>query len=209
MIRLENVSKKFGYTVALKNVSIEIDGPGLVYIRGPNGSGKTTLLKIISGILRPSSGMISVFGYDPYRNINVLSNRMSYQYEDDPLPWWESGHNFLEFICTYKGFELGELYELIDGLGVGEYWHKRISTYSSGMRRKIQIIKAFIGSPELIILDEPLTLLDRNSKNFLTKYLEELKNDKLLLVSSHIDEGLSGIADLRIDIENGEIINVR
>ncbi len=207
-IEVNDVSKRFRYTTALNNVSLKVKHPSLVFIRGPNGSGKTTLLKIICGLVRPSKGSVNVMGISPTKDFERLQELISFYFEDDPLPWWTSGKEFLEYIAFMKGFELEKLDDAIKGLKVDRFWDRKIYTYSSGMRRKIQILKALIGDGKVLVLDEPLTLLDRESKRYLLNYLTFIKGDKTVLIASHIDEGLSQIADMTVYIEDGMIVDV-
>ncbi len=208
MIRIRGLWKKFMYTVALQDINLDIEHPTLALIKGPNGSGKTTLLKVIIGLLKPSKGGIEVFGYDPSKNRGKLISLISFYFEDDPLPWWMTGREYIEYVSFMKRYPLTNLKELINGLDIMSFWNRKIFTYSSGMKRKIQILKAFIGDSKILILDEPLTLLDRKSKKYLIGYLKEIKSLKTILVASHIDEGLSSIADTIIEIENGKIITI-
>jgi len=205
MIKFENVWKKYGYTVALRNVNLVFDEPSSNLIIGPNGSGKTTMLKMICGLVKPSKGHVEVFGVKPHIDLKRVMKFVSFFFEDDPLPWWETGRDYIEMLSRIIDYDLDEIRDLILGLKINEFWDKKIYTYSSGMRRKIQILKAFIGYREVIILDEPLTLLDRESKKFLIDFLGSEFKDRYLLISSHIDEGLSEVADRIIYVENGEI----
>ncbi len=207
-ILLKEISKKYRFTWALRNISLTIEEPSLVLIRGPNGSGKTTLLKVILGMVKPDYGEYKVFGLDPRRNIKRILKNLSFYFEDDPLPWWASGKEYLEFIANMNQYPLENIDWLVEEWRVDTYWDRKIYSYSSGMRRKIQILKAFLGNYRAILLDEPFTLLDKESVHVLIQYLKETKNKGIVIVASHIDEGLSKIADSIVDMRDGEIVQL-
>ncbi len=207
IVYIDGLVKRYGFTTALDNISLEIMNMEKILLKGPNGSGKTTLLKIITGLVRPSRGIVEVFGYNPLKEIDKLSRYISFYFEDDPLPWWLDGHSYLEFLAEIQSTSLDSVKELINLLGVDEYWDKRIYTYSSGMKRKIQIVRAFLGNKRLVILDEPLTYIDEESRKKVVGYIKDYI-DGGVVIASHIDEGLSKVVDRVIHMDGGRIIRV-
>ena len=207
IVYIDGLVKRYGFTTALDNISLEIMNMEKILLKGPNGSGKTTLLKIITGLVRPSRGIVEVFGYNPLKEIDKLSRYISFYFEDDPLPWWLDGHSYLEFLAEIQSTSLDSVKELINLLGVDEYWDKRIYTYSSGMKRKIQIVRAFLGNKRLVILDEPLTYIDEESRKKVVGYIKDYI-DGGVVIASHIDEGLSKVVDRVIHMDGGRIVGV-
>lgn len=207
IVYIDGLVKRYGFTTALDNISLEIMSMEKILLKGPNGSGKTTLLKIITGLVRPSRGIVEVFGYNPLKEIDKLSRYISFYFEDDPLPWWLDGHSYLEFLAETQSTSLDSVKELINLLGVDEYWDKRIYTYSSGMKRKIQIVRAFLGNKRLVILDEPLTYIDEESRKKVVGYIKDYI-DGGVVIASHIDEGLPKVVDRVIHMDGGRIVGV-
>ena len=207
IVYIDGLVKRYGFTTALDNISLEIMSMEKILLKGPNGSGKTTLLKIITGLVRPSRGIVEVFGYNPLKEIDKLSRYISFYFEDDPLPWWLDGHSYLEFLAEIQSTSLDSVKELINLLGVDEYWDKRIYTYSSGMKRKIQIVRAFLGNKRLVILDEPLTYIDEESRKKVVGYIKDYI-DGGVVIASHIDEGLPKVVDRVIHMDGGRIVGV-
>ena len=204
IVKVDKVVKRYRFTTALEGVSLEINAGEKILLKGPNGSGKTTLLKIIAGLVRPSKGSVEVFGYDPVKHVDVVSKHISYYFEDDPLPWWLDGHSYLEFLADIQSFLLSEIKDLIKLMGVEEFWDRKIYTYSSGMKRKIQVIRGFLGRKELVILDEPLTFIDPESRRRLAEFIRDY-NDGCVIVASHIDEGLSNAVNRVVYMDGGKI----
>ncbi len=207
IVYIDGLVKRYGFTTALDNISLEIMSMEKILLKGPNGSGKTTLLKIITGLVRPSRGIVEVFGYNPLKEIDKLSRYISFYFEDDPLPWWLDGHSYLEFLAETQSTSLDSVKELINLLGVDEYWDKRIYTYSSGMKRKIQIVRAFLGNKRLVILDEPLTYIDEESRKKVVEYIKDYIYGGVV-IASHIDEGLPKVVDRVIHMDGGRIVGV-
>ncbi|MEM0024060.1 MAG: ABC transporter ATP-binding protein [Thermofilaceae archaeon] len=204
----ENLTKRFGFTVALKGVNLKLR-PGLHLLLGPNGSGKTTFLKLVVGMLKPSSGRIRVLGLDPWRDYVKLSERVSFAFEGLPLPWWVTGREFLRALASMRG-GASRLNEAADLLGVSSYWGKLPFTYSSGMAKRLILLTALAFDAQLYVLDEPFTLLDRETVNAVVGECARLVEEgRTLLVATHyIPPGLSGVAESLIRFEGGEVVEV-
>ncbi len=208
MIILDRVSKKYGYVWALRDVSLQIEYPGIYLFHGPNGCGKTTLLKLICGIARPSYGEVKVYSCDPITDWSKIWRRISFTFEWDPLPWWTTGRKYLEYVCFMRGTNLYEHLDVIRLLDINKFWNRKIFTYSSGMKRRVQIAKSLINESDIMVLDEPLTFLDRTSRKNLIKYFSSISGNRIILIASHILDGLQNISRHIIEMLDGEVVEI-
>jgi ABC-type multidrug transport system ATPase subunit len=205
LLEAVNVWKHFGATVALANVSLSLDR-GLHVVAGPNGSGKTTLLKIWSGLLRPSRGRVRVLNLDPWLQKTSLLKRVHVAFEDIQLPWWVSGLEYLRFVAASRGVSWGGVLEIAEMLEITGYWAKLIRGYSSGMRKRVLLAQALIGEPEIIILDEPYTLLDVKAVRVLHEVMRsKLKDGATVVIATHILTEFEDEATTLTVLRNGSV----
>jgi ABC-type multidrug transport system ATPase subunit len=205
LLEAVNVWKHFGATVALANVSLSLDR-GLHVIAGPNGSGKTTLLKIWSGLLRPSRGRVRVLNLDPWLQKTLLLRRVHVAFEDIQLPWWVSGLEYLRFVAASRGVSWGGVLEIAEMLEITGYWAKLMRGYSSGMRKRVLLAQALIGEPEIIILDEPYTLLDVKAVRVLHEVMKgKLKGGATVVIATHILTEFEDEATTLTVLRNGSV----
>jgi ABC-2 type transport system ATP-binding protein len=158
MLTISNFIKKYpGSKAPVLSISECILEKGIYWIKGENGSGKTSLMKSVAGII-PFEGDIAV------SDLHIHKNRMSYTRivnyaEAEPIyPPFLSGKELIDFYKATKGGDFPDA--LMNGLGVAHFMHQKTATYSSGMLKKLSLVLGFIGSPKLILLDEPLIALD-------------------------------------------------
>ncbi len=204
MISAENLTKRFGRIAALDGVNLEIP-EGVNLILGPNGGGKSTLLKIIAGIYRPTGGKILVFGLDPWRSED-LKLRMGVSFDPPALPPLITGREWLKLIAEAKGFDESEIERVAELFGIN-YLDKPIRSYSSGMRKKLSLAEAFIGQPELVLLDEPLANMDFENLRHAVRILRDLKKEGTnLVIASHIWKPLYSMVDFVAVLAGGKII---
>ena len=211
---VENIfQKKILYKEAVKDVSFEIPKGQIAGLIGLNGAGKTTLLKMLSGILRPSSGKIDIMGYVPFDKEYNFLNQISMVMGNKSQLWWD-----LPAIDTFelnsKIFHVDSaiykkaLDELVEALGVQDLINVQVRRLSLGERMKMEIIAALIHSPSLIFLDEPtigLDVLSQNSiRQFLRNYCE--KSGITIILTSHNFEDFVSLAQRLLLIDNGKIL---
>ena len=170
-VEVSGLERRFGYTPVLRNLGLVIESGEQVTISGPNGSGKTTLLRIIAGLLRPTSGEVTVLDGSPAdpgvrRRIGVIGHvpslyaRMS---ASENLTFW--GRMYDDRDAATRGRDL------LSTLGLDPDDRRPVSAYSQGMRQRVSIAKALSISPELIVADEPLAALDADSADIVTSLL--------------------------------------
>lgn len=185
-LKVENVSKKYGDFTAVENLSFEINEPGVFALLGTNGAGKTTSIRIILGMLSKNSGTVTWKGH-PMR---PAEENVGYLAEDRGLYPKTNILDQMYFFASLKGIKKTAAKKEIDywfgRLNIDEHRTKRADQLSKGNQQKVQLAAALIGSPELLVLDEPLSGLDPvNADLFKSVIREEMSKGKFIIMSSH------------------------
>ncbi|WP_456443931.1 ABC transporter ATP-binding protein [Thermococcus sp.] len=203
MITVKNLTKRFGKIVALDNINLGIpDGTNLIL--GPNGGGKSTFFKLLTGVYRPTSGEVRVFGKDPWKDAKVRM-KTGVAYDPVSFPPLVSGRKWLEFIARSKGYSEDEV-ERVNKLFNINFLDEQTRNYSSGMLKKLAVAQAFIGDPELVMIDEPLSNLDFESMGEFIKLLRKEQGKRNFLIISHIWEPLMPVVDRIYVIAGGRLV---
>ncbi len=192
----------------LKNVNITFDAGIINVIVGANGSGKTVLFKNILGLLTKTSGEITFNDQVQTKNKPFFKG-VGALIEEPDFNNWNSGIDNLKYLASINGkINIDYVNELLKRLNLYDDKDKMVRKYSLGMKKKLGIIQAIMEDQELIILDEPSNGLDKESIEEFHKIVLELKEkNKTILIASHIDSDIKGIADRVIKMEHGEIIS--
>jgi ABC-2 type transport system ATP-binding protein len=210
MIRLTNLTKRYGSFTAVNGISLEVPRGELFGFLGPNGAGKTTTLRMIAGILRPTSGSIEVGGIDVVANPMAAKSRLGY-IPDRPFIYEKlTGAEFLRFVAglyDQHGPDVerraNELLALFD---LEEWRDEMVESYSHGMRQKLIISSAFVHRPEVIVVDEPMVGLDPKAARILKDLFREYtRRGHTVMMSTHTLEVAEAMCD-RIAIIQGGVI---
>lgn len=190
MIKLENVTKRFGNTIAVDNLSLEINKGECFAFLGPNGAGKTTTIKLIIGLLKPTSGKIYVAGYDVEKEYIQAKKYISYIPDIPYLYDKLTGYEFLEFIARLFGIENYEvktkIRHLVELFDIAEYQHQLIQDYSHGTKQRLVICAALIHDPQIIVVDEPMVALDPIGIRLVKDiFRDKVKNGVTIFMSTH------------------------
>jgi ABC-2 type transport system ATP-binding protein len=204
-----NVSKFYGEVLGVNRVDLEI-GPGITALVGPNGSGKTTLMNLLAGLVRPTEGMVSVFGIppdDPAR----LHRAVGYCTQFDSFPRGIRGDDFVRLYLRLHGWPpeaaARGAARSIARLGMSDAAGRRIAAYSKGMKQRIKLAQAIAHEPRLLVLDEPLNGLDPLARAEATELLRELaRAGRAVVISSHILHEVDELADRVVLIHGGYIV---
>jgi len=212
-IDVENVSKSFGPLHALEDVSFRL-APGLTGLLGPNGAGKTTLLRILATVTPPDSGRVRTLGLDPCRDRDRRTIRESLGYMPQELGLYEGlrARDFLDYVATLKG--LGSRAQRRTHVDQairraqlsGEEAHKRIRSLSGGQRRRVGIAQALLGSPAVLLLDEPTVGLDPEQRVMFRTMISQLDSSPVVLLSTHLTEDVEALCARVIVIDEGHIL---
>lgn len=189
MIQLDHVSKSFDKRLVLNDMSINI-GKGEIYaLLGPNGAGKSTTIKMLLGFLSPDQGQVKIAGLDPVNDADLCKRKVAYIPEQVQLYPYFSGYENLVYFTELSGQKLSNAaYEqhLLDAGLAGDHHHRRLGTYSKGMRQKVGLAIALAKSAEVILLDEPASGLDPLASNELTALVQQLAaKGASILMASH------------------------
>ena len=210
MIKIDNVSKRFGDIHALKNVSLELK-PGLFGLLGPNGAGKSTLMRTLATLQLPDEGTITYDQKDIAVEPNVMRDKLGYLPQDFGVYPRMSAEALLDHIAILKGVNnKAERREQIVSLlkAVNLYTMRRasVATYSGGMRQRFGVAQALLGDPKVLIVDEPTAGLDPYERQRFLDLLSEAGEDKIIILSTHIVEDVRDVcADMAI-LGAGEIV---
>ena len=201
-ISLDHVSKSFGSTLAVNDLSLEIEQGEIFGLLGPNGAGKSTTFYMMCGLVRPASGRISIFGKDLQTNFIELSSRMGVLFERP---------SFYDYLTVAKNLRLFAklaqkevtIDRTLDLVGMLHLSDQKAGTLSAGMRQRLGLAQAFLTEPELLILDEPTSGLDVEQSQEILRLLRSLADDAnvTIVLSSHMMEEAEALCD-RIAIMN-------
>jgi ABC-2 type transport system ATP-binding protein len=208
-ILFENVSKFYGEVLGLNRVSLSIS-PGVTTLVGPNGSGKTTLMNLMTGLVQPSSGRISVLGLTP-GDPDEFFRQVGYCTQFDSFPRGLTGWQFVFESLLLHGMSGADAYRLgfeaLERVGLTEAAHRKIAGYSKGMRQKIRLAQAIAHHPRVLVLDEPLNGLDPMARAESLALFEELSRQGMhLVISSHILDEVDRISDRVVLITGGYLV---
>ena len=208
-IKLEQVTKNYGNVQGISNISLDVD-KGITGILGPNGAGKSTTMKMILGLSRPSRGIVTVDGKDPFYDWQLKKN-FGFVPEYDCFYEHMSGLEFVMYFLRMHDFGKEEAEkmarEALSELGLDEAMERKINTYSRGMRQKTKVARATVFDPEVLVMDEPFQGADPTTRMLLmNKMTEWAKKGKTILISSHILHDVQSLTDNIALINNGKML---
>jgi ABC-2 type transport system ATP-binding protein len=203
----QDVSKRYGRTVALDGVSLHVDAGELVGLLGPNGAGKSTLVKIGCGLVRPSAGSATVCGA-PAGSATARAS-LGYLAELFRFPGWMTAD---ELLRVHQGLtrsdggaaERGRLLELV---GLADVAGRRIESMSKGMQQRLGIAQALVAGPPMLVLDEPTSALDPAGRRTVRDMLEQLRaGGTAVLLNSHLLSEIELVCDRVVIINRGRVV---
>lgn len=209
MIKVEHLTKCYGDFMAVNDLSFEI-AEGKVYgFLGPNGAGKSTTMNMITGCLSPTAGKISVGGYDILEEPQKAKRLIGYLPEQPPLYLNETPLEYLQFVGEAKGIRGAGLREGIEEVlcqtGITHVKNRLISTLSKGYKQRVGIAQALLGSPKVIILDEPTVGLDPIQIIEIRDLIKKLGETHTVIFSSHILPEVQAICEQVLIISQGRL----
>ncbi|MEM0095809.1 MAG: ABC transporter ATP-binding protein [Candidatus Bathyarchaeia archaeon] len=210
-IVMENVVKCFEDVVAVDGVSLKVAQGELFGLLGPNGAGKTTTVNMLCGLLKPTSGFVSVGGYDVQKeNVRVKGLIGVCPQETVVYPYLTGAENVELFGNLYALDEDTLRYRrdmLLEKLGLTHDAHRKVEKYSGGMKRRLSIVLALIHSPQIIFLDEPTVGMDPQSRRAVWDFMRELKKEgKTIFLTTHYMEEAESLCDRVGIIDHGRLI---
>jgi ABC-2 type transport system ATP-binding protein len=200
---VDRVSKWFGQKVAVSDLSCSF-GPGLTGLLGPNGAGKTTLLRLISGLLHPSDGSVTVLGHNPRLKPAVYAS-VSLVPEEDAVHAFLTAREFVRYSSQLSGAGLDRVDEVIEAVDLTDAADRPISGFSKGMRQRAKVAAALVTDPKILILDEPLNGTDPVQRAKLIATFRRLAVDRTVIVSSHVLAEVERMADRVLAVVDGKL----
>lgn len=209
LIIFDNVSKFYGEILGVNRVNLRI-APGITSLVGPNGAGKSTLMNLMTGLLRPSRGSITLLGI-PTDQPERLFRKVGYCTQFDSFPRGVTGREFVSSYLYVHGFSQKRANELtqvaLERVSLVEAADRKVAAYSKGMRQRIRLAQSIAHQPSVLILDEPLNGLDPMVRSETIALFKQLAAEGLhLIISSHILHEVDMMSDRVVLINNGYIV---
>ncbi|HKP83184.1 MAG TPA: ABC transporter ATP-binding protein [Pyrinomonadaceae bacterium] len=209
LIIFDNVSKFYGQILGVNRVNIQI-APGITSLVGPNGAGKSTLMNLMTGLLRPTRGSITLLGI-PTDQPEQLFRKVGYCTQFDSFPRGVTGREFINSFLMVHGYDRKRANELsqvaLERVSLTEAGDRKVAAYSKGMRQRIRLAQSIAHQPSVLILDEPLNGLDPMVRAETIALFRKLAAEGLhLIISSHILHEVDMMSDRVVLLNNGYIV---
>jgi ABC-2 type transport system ATP-binding protein len=212
MIKVEGLTKRYARTVAVDNISFEVEKGQIVGFLGPNGAGKTTTMRVLTCFLPPSEGKATVAGFDVMESPMEVKKRIGYLPETPPLYPEMEVLEYLNFVGKLKGLGSAELGRRVDEVmqrcAVADVRNKLISKLSKGYRQRVGLAQAIIHNPDVLILDEPTSGLDPKQIIEIRELLRSLAGDHTIILSTHILSEVEHSCERVIIISEGKLVAI-
>ncbi len=209
MISVQNISKNFGETAALRGVSFEVQKGEVLGFLGPNGAGKSTTMRIITCFLPADSGAVTVAGFDVYDDSLEVRRRLGYLPENAPLYHDMKVTEFLDYIADIRQIDPAvrpsQIGKMVEVCGLGSVLHKNIAHLSRGYRQRVGLAQSMLHDPDILILDEPTLGLDPNQIIEIRELIKHLGREKTVILCSHILPEVAATCSRIIIINDGRI----
>ena len=210
-LKITNLTKTYDKGVkALSNTSLEIEN-GMFGLLGPNGAGKSTLMKTIVGLQQPDSGGIFFNKENVIENSKFIKSQLGYLPQDFGVFPNISAYDLLNHLAILKGLNNAtsrkeQILALLEKTNLLEYKNKAVSTYSGGMRQRFGVAQALLGTPNIIIVDEPTAGLDPEERNRFNNLLSEIGENIIIILSTHLVEDVRNLCTQMAIIDKGELL---
>jgi gliding motility-associated transport system ATP-binding protein len=212
MIKVEGLTKRYARTVAVDNISFEVEKGQIVGFLGPNGAGKTTTMRVLTCFLPPTSGTANVAGFDVLENPMEVKKRIGYLPETPPLYPEMEVAEYLTFTGRLKGIAKGDIDRRVDDVlgrcAIGDVRAKLIAKLSKGYRQRVGLAQAIIHNPDVLILDEPTSGLDPKQIIEIRELLKSLAGDHTIILSTHILSEVEHSCERVIIISQGRLVAI-
>jgi ABC-2 type transport system ATP-binding protein len=210
LIALNNVTKSFGPTVAVDDVSFTVDRGEVVGFLGPNGAGKSTTMRLVTNYLEPEKGAVLIDGTDVREDPVAVRRRIGYLPENNPLYPDMLVSEYLRFVGDLRGVGLdgpgSAVDDAVQATGIAEVFYRPIGELSKGYKQRLGLAAAILHRPDFLILDEPTEGLDPNQRQEIRKLIREVGKDHTVLLSTHVLPEVEETCRRIIVIHEGKIV---
>ncbi len=210
MIKVEGLTKRYARTLAVDNISFEVEKGQIVGFLGPNGAGKTTTMRVLTCFLPPTSGTANVAGFDVLEAPLEVKKRIGYLPESPPVYPEMEVVEYLHFVGSLKGLRGADLQrrvdEVMDRCAVADVRTKLIGKLSKGYRQRVGLAQAIIHNPDVLVLDEPTAGLDPKQIIETRDLIKKLAGDHTIILSTHILPEVEAICERVVIISKGKLV---
>lgn len=210
MIEVRELSKNYGERPAIQTLNFTIRKGEVVGFLGPNGAGKSTTMKIITGYMAPSSGSVTVAGFDVFEDPLEVKRRIGYLPETPPVYQDMYVGDYLKFAANLKGVDRSRVSALVNSAlektGLGDVRKRLIGNLSKGFKQRVGLAQALVSDPEILILDEPTVGLDPKQVAEIRQLILKLKGQHTIVLSTHILTEVQASCEKVIIINSGKIV---
>ena len=212
MIKIENVTKRYGQTVAVKNISFEVERGEILGFLGPNGAGKTTTMRVITGYFPPTDGNVWVSGHSVLDEPIEAKRQIGYVPENPAMYHDMRTWDYLKYIGAIKGVARAKIKERLDSAvercALENVINKRVGELSRGYKQRVALGQALINDPPVLVLDEPTTGLDPKQIFEIRQLIKSMAGERTVILSTHILPEVSMTCSKVVIINEGEIVAV-
>lgn len=212
MIEVKNITKRYGKSVAVENISFTIEDGEIVGLLGPNGAGKSTTMNILTGFLEQTEGEVIIDGFDTLKKPKKAKKEIGYMPEGVPLYTDLTVKEFVTYMAEIKQverkFRKEKVEKIIEQTGLKDVEKKLIKNLSRGYKQRVSMAGALVGEPKILILDEPTVGLDPKQITEIRNLIKELGKTHTIILSSHILSEVSQICNKVVIINKGKIVAV-
>jgi len=212
MIEVENLTKRFGNFDAVNSISFSVKEGEIFAFLGPNGAGKTTTIKILTTLLKPTSGKIKINNYDPLKEQNKVRQSFGIVFQDPSLDDELTAYENMEFHGVLynvpKEIRKERIEQLLRFVELWERKNNLVKNFSGGMKRRLEVARGLIHHPKILFLDEPTLGLDPQTRNHIWSYIKELSSKEKMTVffTTHYMEEAERLAQRVAIIDKGQIV---
>jgi gliding motility-associated transport system ATP-binding protein len=210
MIKVLGMTKRYARTIAVDNISFEVEKGQIVGFLGPNGAGKTTTMRVLTCFLPPTAGTATVAGFDVLEQPFEVKKRIGYLPESPPLYPEMEVLEYLTFVGKLKGINRADLprrvSEVTERCAIGDVRYKLISKLSKGYRQRVGLAQAIIHNPDVLVLDEPTAGLDPKQIIETRELIKHLAGDHTIILSTHILSEVEHSCERVIIIDRGKLV---
>lgn len=210
MIEAKHLTKYFGQTLAVNDISFQVEPGEVLGFLGPNGAGKSTTMRMITGFLPSNSGVAMIGGRNVMENPLEARVMLGYLPENAPVYQDMTVLGFLEFVAEIRGFsgrrKRERIEHTLERCSLGSVRHQNIGTLSKGYKQRVCFAQSILHDPRYLIMDEPTDGLDPNQKHEVRMMIREMAHEKTIILSTHILEEVEAVCSRAIIIANGKIV---
>jgi len=205
----DGLTKRYGSVEALRGVSFTVEGGGCIGFLGPNGAGKTTTIRILAGLARPTGGKATIDGLNVVSQRDQVHRRIGYLAQSPAFYNYMTGEEFMHWTASLLHMDSATAHartaDLLKRLGLWDARRRTIGGYSGGMRQRFGIAQALMNRPALVFLDEPVSALDPTGRYEILGLIEELKQESMVFLSSHVLGDVERVCDRVIIVREGQV----